>query len=570
MQILVVLTAVMLAAVAVAFTAMLVAWRERDEPGALPLVVLLLGACLWLSSYLFSLQASTVGGQILWNEIAWVGVMIVPVAWLAFAMEYTGRDRYATPTHLAALSVVPLVTVALALTSESHSLLYQQTEMVPFQGQLLLNRVPGPWFWVVTGYTYVLLALGSILILELVLSDSSPFRGQSGALLVGMVFPWVSNVLYIAGVVSIPAFDPTPIAFALSGVAYLAAVTQFQLFDATPSASKHAQRLFIDQLQEGAIVVDSNGFVVEINDTGARTLGLDRWQALGRKAADAIEQFDAFKRSRSSDSVTIADDTDRLYDVTHTEITNSRNRIVGSIYTLHDVSDYVRDQQRHRVLNRLFRHNVRTKTNLIISHAELLADDTSRGDLSLVRESAFGIESTAEKAREVLDVFKESRHPVTPASLSALLMECRRELKRDYPDAVCHFEDVPADVSVPAVLKTAYANAVTNAIAHNHSEPAQVWVRVETDEGRVAVTVADDGPGLDSYERSAIEEGLEDDLTHGSGLGLWLVKWATEIAGGDLEFADRDPSGTVLTITSPQVDDGLRQPEDEDAHAEPL
>ena len=219
------------------------------------------------------------------------------------------------------------------------------------------------------------------------------------------------------------------------------------------------------------------------------------------------------------------------------------------------MSDYVRDQQRHRVLNRLLRHNVRTKTNLIISHAELLAEGSPRGDLSLVRESAFDIESTAEKARDVLDIFEENRRSATPVELATLLAECSREVEREFPDATLHLADVPGGVSVPSVLKTAYTNAITNAVEHNDSETPRVWVRAETDGDTVTVEIADDGPGIGGYEQTVIEEGLEEDLTHSSGLGLWLVKWAAEIADGDIDFAERDPSGTVLTITTPTLAD---------------
>jgi PAS domain S-box-containing protein len=551
------MTTVLLVTSAVSFTAMLVAWRERDEPGAVPLVMMFFGAWLWVSCYLFSLQSPTVDAKILWNELAWLGVVIVPVAWLLFAMEYTGRDRYIRPTYLATLAIVPVITIVLALTSESHSLLYSRSEVIRLNGQILLNRVPGPWFWVAMSYTYLLGMVGSIPMLGLVLGEKNLFRGQSGALLLGTIAPWLSNVLFVSGVISIPAFDPTPVAFSISGVAYLAAVTRFQLFDTTPSASHHAQRLFIDQLEDGVVVVDNNGYIVDLNASAADILGLDERRALGRDAGEAIDRYDAFENGPSdAGRVTIeAERTGRLYDVTQTEITNSRDRAVGNIYTLHDVSDYIRDQQRHSVLNRLLRHNVRTQTNLIISHAELLATDSPRGDLSTLKESAYEIESTADKAREILDVFERNREPSSLVPLSSLLADCVTETAADHPEAVVDLDDVPSDVYVPSMLGTAYSNAIANAIDHNDSETPTVEIRVETDADTVSVAIADDGPGIDEYERTVIEEGREDDLSHSSGLGLWMVKWAADIVGGTIEFTDNSPSGTVLTITTPRFSD---------------
>jgi PAS domain S-box-containing protein len=557
---LVVITAVMLVTVGVAFTAMLAAWRERAEPGARPLVALLLGACVWAMCSLFRLRASSVDAKLLWNEVGWIGVMIIPVAWVLFALEYTGRDQFVRPRTLTLLSVVPAVTVVLAFTSQSHSLLYSGSEHVTFQGEVLINRLPGPWFWVAMSYTYALGMVGSIPILEFVFDDARPFRGQSGALLIGTLAPGVSNLLFVAGVISIPAFYSTPVAFSISGVAYLAAVKQFQLFDATPSASKHAQQLFVDQLQDGVVVVDNNGFVVDLNDSAERILGVASRSVLGQPATDAITDYDVLEASRSSsDSVTLDNDhTGQLYDVTQTEITDSHGRTVGDIFTLHDVSDYVRNRQRHEVLNRLLRHNVRTKTNLIISHAELLADDDADGDPSLIEESARQIGATAEKAREMIDLFEQRRESVRPVSLSSLLSTCVRQVRAANPEATITVMDADGDAAVLRILETAYLNVIENAVVHNDADEPRVWVRVDVGDDTVSVTVVDDGPGIDNYEQSVIESGTEKALDHSSGLGLWLVKWATEMADGDLTFSTDTTAGTAVTITTPRVDERHR------------
>lgn len=73
----------------------------------------------------------------------------------------------------------------------------------------------------------------------------------------------------------------------------------------------------------------------------------------------------------------------------------------------------------------------------------------------------------------------------------------------------------------------------------------------DVEAGEVAVTVADDGPGVPEHEIEAIEAGRETALEHGSGLGLWIVHWAAASVGGDVSFADREPRGTVATLRFP-------------------
>jgi len=69
--------------------------------------------------------------------------------------------------------------------------------------------------------------------------------------------------------------------------------------------------------------------------------------------------------------------------------------------------------------------------------------------------------------------------------------------------------------------------------------------------GRWVLTVEDDGPGVPSHEVSAVESGRETALEHGSGLGLWVVGWAADAIGADVDYADRDPRGTTVTVTIP-------------------
>ncbi|WP_336000060.1 histidine kinase N-terminal 7TM domain-containing protein [Halorientalis halophila] len=565
------LSAVYAITLGVGVTATLIAWRERDEPGALPLMGMFVGQCLWVTFSLFDLQSTTFEGKLLWSELLWIGVVIIPVAWLLFSLEYTGRDQYVTPRFVLALSIVPAITVVLALTSRSHELLYTASELVVFRGETFLNRTIGPWIWVIMAYTYLLGVLGSIPLLDFIRSESRQFRGQSAAILLGTLAPWVSNALFLGGVISFPAFDPTPIAFLVSGVAYLGAVTQFQLFSTTPSASQHARRLFIDQLREGVIVVDDHGFVVDMNDSAREIFGVGTEQVLGERARDLFRRCETrdWEAFRAGQGTIQSPYTDTLYDMTRTEITDSHDRTVGTIISFHDIGDHVRNQQRHEVLNRLFRHNIRTQTNLIISHAELLESDGDLGDVAAITDGAYGIEETAEKARKILDLFERSRGHSAPSELSGLLAGCLGRTADRYPDATVECEPVPDGVYVDDILETVFLNILDNAVAHNDDPNPRVRVSVERLDGSVAIEFADDGPGIDEYERSVIERGSEDALQHGSGLGLWLIKWGTEIAGGEVSFRANEPSGTVLTVTVPESEQPEERPTDLERLIEP-
>lgn len=546
-----ILTPLLLATIAIGFSAALIAWHERSGPGVLPLLGMLIGQVLWSVTLFFQIQASSFIRKLFWEQVTWIGIVIIPVAWLLFALEYTGRDKYIRLKYISLLGIIPAVTVVLALTSQYHQLLYTETKFVEFQGRQFLFRQPGPWFWVITAYTYLLGALGSIPLLDFVQSKVSTFQLQSISLLIGTVAPWASNALFLMDLIPIPALDPTPIMFSISGVAYLFAVTQFRLFGTTPSASQHARKLLIDQIQEGAIVVDSHDFVVDINESAGRVLGVDRRTALGKPAQDIVPKFEMISDGTDDRHHIQCEHTGKLHDITKTEIVDTRDRPVGTILMLRDISDYIRNQQRHKVLNRLFRHNIRTKTNLIISHSELLEEGNPGADPTLIKKSALNIAETAEQTRKVIDLFKQHQNTTSYEELSIIIDNSAHRVRNQYPKISIDVDSIAGSIHVNDVLETVIFHTLNNAAAHNDNPEPYIQVAIDREDGEVTIEISDNGPGISEYERSVIERGTEDKLRHGSGLGLWLIKWGTEIAGGDIKFKHSSGSGTTITITVP-------------------
>ena len=173
-----------------------------------------------------------------------------------------------------------------------------------------------------------------------------------------------------------------------------------------------------------------------------------------------------------------------------------------------------------------------------------------------------------EKARQIIDMFEQGRKPAEPTSLASLLDDAIAPVREAHPDVTVVCEGVPDDVHVAGVLEAVFSNLVENAAEHNTSPDPHVWVRVEEGDERVRVVVADDGPGIDAYERSVLERGTETQLEHGSGLGLWLAKWGTDISDGTISFEENAPTGSVVTVEVPTLSrDAGSQGGDDEAQA---
>jgi signal transduction histidine kinase len=537
--------------VAVGTAATILAWRVRSEPGAKPLVALLLGQSWWSTCLIFRLQATTVDAKLLWTDLAWPGVVIIPVAWLLFSLEYTGRDEYIRSRYVALLTVVPAITVVLALTTPFHDLLYARPLGFSRTGVFLVAQ-GGPWYWVIAAYTYLLGLGGIIPLLGLLTSDAVTFRGQSTALILGLSVPWLTNVLFLADVFATSGIDPTPVAFSVSGVAYLGALTRFRLFGTSPAPNKRARKFLFDRMQDGALVVDMNGYVVEVNDSCVDLLGTAAPTLLGAPAADVIPDYEQFPDEGSLPGHLLVGDTagGQPYDVTVTPITNVRGDTIGRVVTFHDIGEHLRQQQRLTVLNRVLRHNIRTETNLIHGYVDQFADDD---DAEIVKQRALRIEELGKKGRDAIELFDKSTAGRTPRPLASLLDRAVSTVRTASPAATISVPEVADDVFVAGLLDVVFTNLLENAVEHNPADEPHVSITVTTTADRVVVEVADDGPGIEDYELRVLRDGTETPLDHGSGLGLWLVQWGVEIADGWVKFATEESRGTVVTVDVPRL-----------------
>jgi len=105
-------------------------------------------------------------------------------------------------------------------------------------------------------------------------------------------------------------------------------------------------------------------------------------------------------------------------------------------------------------------------------------------------------------------------------------------------------------------LEAALKELLINAVIHNDRETPEIQLTIGVDNSRVKLSVRDNGPGLSEFDKDVLESGgAIDAVTHGSGLGLWLVYWAVRRSRGKIQIEDCEPRGTEITIRLPQVVD---------------
>jgi len=233
--------------------------------------------------------------------------------------------------------------------------------------------------------------------------------------------------------------------------------------------------------------------------------------------------------------------------------------LAGTLAICRNVTDLEERTRQLHVLDNVLRHNIRNDLNVIQGRGEQLQAEVE-GELATAADTilnrADALLTTSEKSREITAVLSEPREPI-PIELGQLVRHLAEETANDWPNANIDVVG-PTQFVVSAIgsIETALEELFTNAVIHNDREEPHVRVDIGVDESWATLTVQDNGPGIPEFDRDVLESGEAiERLSHGSGLGLWLVYWTINHSGGEICVNDREPRGTEIIIRLPLATD---------------
>ena len=233
-----------------------------------------------------------------------------------------------------------------------------------------------------------------------------------------------------------------------------------------------------------------------------------------------------------------------------------------------------KNEQLRANLLRSISHDLRTPLTSISGNADVLLDQGSTGTAVLDAQTRRGLLLSIRSDAQWLNATVENLLAITKLEGGGMRLSTTLELMDDIvEEALRHVNpavrehdlkvvacDEPALVNVDARLMVQLVvNLVNNAITYTPAG-SHIMISIGVDDGRVACSVADDGPGIAPEDRERIFEsfytanhGLAD--SHRSvGLGLSLCRSIALAHGGSIEVAAADPHGSVFTIELPAAD----------------
>lgn len=525
-------------------------FHRRGVRGGAPLALMFVGLGLWILSDIIQFHTPTDPAPQFGAQLRLLGPDITVVGLLLFGLAYTGRDELLRPSVYALLAIKPAITMLFALTTHLDLIVDVTASEVPTVGYVFADT---PYFVAYTLYNWLFTVTALVLLAHMMVKARYGYQRQILALSFGITVPFLLNISYHAG---LTPYDLTSSSFLVFGLIFAYATFRLRLMDAIPVA----RQTVIEEMDDMVIVLDESANIITVNSVVRAQFDIES-ALTGASATTLFEngQLEELQRGDRLESVpiTIADET-RYFDVNKSRVKDYRGNLIAEVLVCRDITEKKRKEEelRHReqdlellkdLQSRFLRHNLRNELNVVRLHAQHMKEDGDPDDEAIYAEilaKTGELIEWSDKARRIEQLIEEEERTAIDADAE---LESIIETMADEHAAVDFRADLTAATSVEAIpqLENALENVVDNAARYNTATDPQVVISSRRVHDHVEIEVTDNGPGIDEDELAAIREGKEQPLTHGSGLGLWLLYWVMDKSDGDLQFETGDGGTTV-------------------------
>jgi len=590
-------------------------WRRRSAASIASLLAVLAGAVWWSVCSALELSAGDLAGRAYWGDLKYVGVVLLPPAYLAFVLQCSGHTRW--PRWLGpALALEPLAVLLLLAAAATHDLV----RYYPPGATLATAQAAeaGPLFWPHLLYNNAIIWTGTILLIVTLSRMSRLYRGQSLLLVGAILLPIMLNLLFNLRVEPFRQVDLTPFAFVLTTAVLVWGVDQLSLLDLRPVARSQIFRTISDPV----LVLDPDGRVLDANPAAGRLAGLPLPEVVGQPVGQLLPTWKetvaaamaagaeqatpegSGKPQRGAPVSREVTRDGRIYDLAISALPERQRQPGGHLVVARDVTE--RRQVEEKLCAALNAELVATDRLAVALDRERAAaehlrtlDELKSGFLQAVSHdlrtplaSVLGISLTLQRGRGrldpadtedllgrlaanarrldriltgLLDLDKLDRGIVElrrePVDLAGLVAGVVSEASDELGAHPVSLELLPIQVLADAAkVERVVENLLANAA--RHTDPGTpIWVRVAPLDRGALLCVDDAGPGIPAEQRESIFRPFQRGpagatYAPGSGVGLALVAQIASLHDGQAWVEDRVGGGASFRVLLPTANGG--------------
>lgn len=316
------------------------ALQQRSRRGAVAFALFAFSAGLWCFAYAMEIISVGVDAKLVWAKIQYLGITTVAPLYLIFTLQYVKKWRI-RPLLLLLLFFVPVLTVIVTWLEPFTRLTWAEITLVTVNTIPTLEFSYGPFFWIIVSYSYLLLLIGAVLLIDESRRIPTPYQRQMRVLILAAFIPWLGNLLYVTNLNPFPGLDLTPFGFVVVVFIVAWGLHRAQLLDLTPIAHNKIIEGMIDRV----FVLNMNGQIVDLNATAAAMLNLDKNAVVGQMAENLFignlaPLNEYVNKADAQAEINLSQENQPLYiDLRITSLYSFQQELIGRLFVLHDITE---------------------------------------------------------------------------------------------------------------------------------------------------------------------------------------------------------------------------------------
>ncbi len=571
---------VLTATVGVTILIALYAWRRRILPGATHFTLLMLAVAEWAFCSAAEHLAIQIPTKALWSKLSYLGIVGTAPLWLLFVRDYSQRPTWLTRPRSALLWIIPLITLGLVATNEWHGLIWPTITPVSDEPGAMLIYGHGLGVGILSIYSYALLLLGTIWLIQASRRLARLYRKQAVTLLIAAVIPWVGNLIYNTGLSPWPGLELTPITFALTGAVVAWSIFRLQTLDLVPVA----RDILVERIADGVMVLDAYNRIIDINSAACRMFGYTSADAIGQQAEIFFAGHPALAArwqdplETQAEVVIQSEQGPRWLELHKYLLTNQHGKLTGRLLMLHDITtrkqaeealqQYTYELEASNAELDAFAHTVahdlKGPISVIIGSAELLTTileteppERIRSTLQRIIQTGYKVASIVNELLILANVRRKEIVAPIPFDMTLVVAEVQQRLEAAIAARQAEFvapEQWPTVLGYAPWIEEVWINYLNNALQYSGDRPRIEMGFDYVQDPYIRFWVKDNGPGLTPEQQAQ----LFTPFTHfhqistgGHGLGLSIVQRIIDRLGGQVGVESQPGQGSTFWFTLP-------------------
>ena len=241
-----------------------------------------------------------------WNfeKFIYIGTCFLPVA-IFFTGLIFAKTKITFKKRYLLFFIVPALSLIVLWTNDYHHLFYKIYSYL-----YLSDCKVGPYMIIHNIYSYTLLFLGVIQMVNVASKNSGFFSKQTLLIVVGISIPLITNILGTLKIISMTVYI-TPISFAFTMLFFALSIFKFKFLGVAPVALQ----TIVNRISDSYLVLNENLLITDFNSTFLKTFNLSASDIREKNILEFLS-------------------THKQYDMNLPKLENSLNRVKHSSETI--------------------------------------------------------------------------------------------------------------------------------------------------------------------------------------------------------------------------------------------